>query len=302
MRDLIAGSLPPQLLIPLVLGGLMALALLLRQLLGRSWLYSTIFEADTAAGRRFDLLLLLGIVISVLAVILESDPLLQQRWAGLFTAAEWSFTLLFTLEYLLRLLCAPQPLQYAGSFFGLVDLLAIAPSFLGIVIPGVSVFIVVRVLRLLRIFRVLRLGDYLQASDLLWRALLGGRRKIAVFLLAMVILVVIIGALMYVIEGPINSGFRSMPVGIYWAVVTITTVGYGDVAPMTPFGRFLASAVMLLGYSIIAVPTGILTAEFGAAVQRQQADVVELSRFCPGCEHRQHDADARHCKRCGAEL
>jgi voltage-gated potassium channel len=302
MRDLIAGSLPPQLQIPLVLGGLMLLALLLLRLLGRPWLYRTIFEAETAAGRRFDLVLMLAIVTSVLAVILESDPLLQQRWAGVFTAAEWSFTLLFTLEYLLRLLCVEQPLSYAGSFFGLVDLLAIAPSFLGLVIPGVYVFIVVRVLRLLRIFRVLRMGDYLQASDLLWNAVLGGRRKIAVFLLAMVILVVIIGALMYVIEGPINSGFRSMPVGIYWAVVTITTVGYGDVAPLTPLGRFLASAVMLLGYSIIAVPTGILTAEFGAAVQRQQAGLPERHRPCLGCGHEDHDNDARHCKLCGVEL
>jgi voltage-gated potassium channel len=301
MRDLIAGSLPPQLEIPLVLGGLMVLALLLRRLLGSQWLYRTIFEAETAAGRRFDLVLMLAIITSVLAVILESDPLLQQRWAGVFTAAEWSFTLLFTLEYLLRLLCVNQPLIYAGSFFGLVDLLAIVPSFLGLVIPGVYVFIVVRVLRLLRIFRVLRMGDYLQASDLLWNAVLGGRRKIAVFLLAMVILVVMIGALMYVIEGPINSSFRSMPVGIYWAVVTITTVGYGDVAPLTPLGRFLASAVMLLGYSILAVPTGILTAELSVTAQRQAA-LPDSQRLCGACGREGHDQDAFHCKYCGAGL
>ncbi|MFM7362454.1 MAG: ion transporter [Cyanobium sp.] len=288
MRDLIAIPVPPWLEILAVLGAVTALALLLRALLGRDWLRRTIFQADTPAGRRFDLGLLAAIVLSVLAVVLESDPVLRQRWLSEFRAAEWSFTVLFTLEYLLRLLCAPAPAAYARSFFGLVDLLAIVPSFLGLVLPGAYTFIVVRVLRLLRIFRVLKLGEYLQESDLLWTALWAGRRKIAVFLLAIVALVVLIGSVMFALESSLNPAFRSIPVGIYWAIVTVTTVGYGDVAPVTPLGRLVASATMLIGYSIIAVPTGILTAELGSAVQRRRTAGSEGTKGseegrCPHC-------------------
>jgi voltage-gated potassium channel len=296
MRDLIATAVPPWLEILAVLGAVTALALLLRALLGRDWLCRTIFQSDTPAGRRFDLGLLAAIVLSVLAVVLESDPVLRQRWLSEFRAAEWSFTVLFTLEYLLRLLCAPAPAAYARSFFGLVDLLAIVPSFLGLVLPGAYTFIVVRVLRLLRVFRVLKLGEYLQESDLLWTALWAGRRKIAVFLLAIVALVVLIGSVMFALESSLNPAFRSIPVGIYWAIVTVTTVGYGDVAPVTPPGRLVASATMLIGYSIIAVPTGILTAELGSAVQRRRAAGSEGSD--DGVEG-EGEAESR-CPHCGA--
>jgi voltage-gated potassium channel len=299
--------LPAFLLIPLVLGGLLAVALLLRRLAGQEWLRRTILEADTPAGKAFDTALLVGVLISVVAVILESDPLLRLRWSGSFQALEWVFTLLFSLEYLLRLLCVDDRLAYARSFFGLVDLLSIVPTFLGLLVSGAQVLLVVRALRLLRVFRVLKLGSYLEESELLWGAMAAARRKIAVFLLGMVTLVVLIGALLYVIEGP-SHGFRSIPVGIYWAVVTITTVGYGDVAPVTPLGRFLASVVMLLGYSILAVPTGILTAEFGLAALREPGDPPTLAgeaspvRICPCCRRDGHDSDARYCKHCGGLL
>jgi voltage-gated potassium channel len=289
----------------LMLGGLLALSLAIRRLVGRQRLYEVIFEAETSAGRGFDVLLLLAIAASVVAVILESDPLLKLRWAVPFQRLEWLFTLLFSLEYLLRLCCVRQPLGYARSFFGLVDLLAIAPSFLGLLVTGTQTFLVVRVLRLLRVFRVFKLGEYLHESELLWTAIRAARRKISVFLLAIVALVTLIGALMYVIEGPLASdttGFRSIAVGIYWAIVTITTVGYGDLAPVTPLGRLMASVVMLLGYSIIAVPTGILSAEIGTAASQRRAGPPPSTRVCPSCHREGHDLDARHCKSCGAEL
>ena len=291
----------PVLLILLILGGLLVVALLLRRFLGRAWLYHTIFEAETPAGRSFDLILLGLIVLSVLAAILESDPVLRVVYDIQFDVLEWVFTLVFTVEYLLRLLVVSHPLRYARSFFGIVDLLSIVPSFLGLLVSGAHVFLVVRGLRLMRIFRVLKLGEYLQESELLWSALSAARRKISVFLLAMVTLVIVIGALMYAIEGP-ERGFRSIAVGIYWAIVTITTVGYGDVAPTTPLGRFIASAVMLLGYSIIAVPTGILTAEITAASERRRAGLPETTRVCMACNREGHDIDARHCKYCGHKL
>ncbi len=291
----IPGDLPALLLVPLLLAGLAALALALVRLVGRPWLSRTILEAGTPAGKVFDALLMLAIALSVLAVVLESDPLLRQHWAGTFLRLEWGFTLLFSLEYLLRLRVVPEPRRYAGSFFGVVDLLAILPTYLGLLIGGGQLFLLVRVLRLLRVFRVLKLGAYLQEAELLWSALVAARRKITVFLLAMVALVILIGALMYVIEAG-NDGFRSIPVGIYWACVTITTVGYGDVAPVTPLGRFMASVVMLIGYSIIAVPTGILSAEIGLASLRPPG------RPCPACGLDGHQADARHCRHCGASL
>jgi voltage-gated potassium channel len=292
---------PPALLVPLVLASLVAAGLLLRRAVGAEALYRTIVEAETRPARVFDAVLLAAIVLSMLTVILESDPLLRQRWAAPFQALEWVFTLLFTLEYLLRLLCVPQPLRYAASVFGVVDLLAIVPTFLGLLISGAQVFLVVRVLRLLRVFRVLKLAAYLEESELLWSALLAARRKILVFLLTIATLVILIGALMYVVEGP-EGGFPSIPIGIYWAVVTITTVGYGDVAPVKPLGRLMASAVMLLGYSIIAVPTGILTAEIGVAQQRRQAETPSDARLCQACGGGGHEADAAHCKHCGAPL
>jgi voltage-gated potassium channel len=295
----IPGDLPALLLLPLLLAGLSALALGLARLVGRPWLRRTILETDTPAGKVFDALLMLAIALSVLAVVLESDPPLRLHWSGTFLRLEWGFTLLFSLEYLLRLLVVPEPGRYATSFFGVVDLLAILPTYLGLLIGGGQLFLVVRVLRLLRVFRVLKLGAYLQEAELLWSALIAARRKITVFLLAMVTLVILIGAFMYVIEAG-NDGFRSIAVGIYWACVTITTVGYGDVAPVTPLGRFMASVVMLIGYSIIAVPTGILSAEIGLASLRPASPATVNP--CPACGLAGHQADARHCRHCGSAL
>ncbi|MCT0219433.1 ion transporter [Synechococcus sp. CS-1329] len=285
----------------LILASLLGLALLLRRWLGRARLYRIIFEADTPAGKAFDVVLLLAIVASVLAVMLESDPRLRGLYLAPFETLEWGFTLLFSLEYALRLLCVGQPIRYATSFYGLVDLLAILPTFLGLILPGSQSFLVVRILRLLRIFRILKLGEYLKESDLLWQALVASRRKILVFLLTMITLVIVIGALMFLIEGE-AGGFVSIPVGIYWAVVTITTVGYGDVAPITPLGRFVASAVMLLGYSIIAVPTGILSVGLRDAHRQRSQSSRRLSRRCLRCACSSHDDDARYCKSCGTAL
>ncbi|MFU8883999.1 MAG: ion transporter [Cyanobacteriota bacterium] len=281
--------------IPLLLA-LLAGALLLRQAIGRQRLERIIFEADTPAGRRFDLALLALIVLSVVAVGLESDPSLQSRFEGLFLRLEVGFSSLFSLEYLLRLLCSQRPIAYARSFFGIVDFLASIPPLLGLGAIGGRYFTVIRILRLMRVFRILKLGLYIREADRLKEALLASRRKIFIFLLMMINLVVLIGALMYVIEGA-AGGFNSIPTGIYWAIVTITTVGYGDVAPITPLGRITASAVMLLGYSIIAVPTGIVTAELG-----RSGNGVSGAQPCQACAEPQHLAGARFCHRCGTSL
>jgi voltage-gated potassium channel len=287
--------------VPLLLA-LLAAALLLRQAAGRRRLERIIFEADTPAGKQFDLVLLVLIVLSVVAVGLESDPSLQARFGGLFIRLEVGFSSLFSLEYLLRLLCSERPLQYARSFFGIVDLLASIPPLLGLGAIGGRYFTVIRILRLMRVFRILKLGLYISEAERLKEALLASRRKIFIFLLMMVNLVVIIGALMYVIEGE-AGGFISIPTGIYWAIVTITTVGYGDVAPVTPLGRVAASAVMLLGYSIIAVPTGIVTAELGRSGDGAQGPAPVLSsRPCPVCREPRHLAGARFCQGCGSPL
>jgi voltage-gated potassium channel len=290
----------------LLLAGLLALALLLRRAVGRRSLEQIIFQADTPAGRRFDLGLLIAIVLSVVVVVLESDPKLSWSQGSLFAGLELAFSLLFSLEYLLRLLCSRHPLAYARSFFGVVDLLSSIPPLLGLGLVSSGQFLgVVRILRLLRVFRILKLGSYLREASLLRQALIASRRKILIFLLTMVTLVVIIGTLMYVIEGE-AGGFRSIPVGIYWAIVTITTVGYGDVAPVTPLGRIVASVVMLLGYSIIAVPTGIITAEIGAAARSMPPEPPDTNApapiACRRCGEREHLQQAHHCHRCGALL
>ncbi len=266
-----------------LLAGLMVVALAIRNAVGRGQLERVIFESDTQAGKRFDLALLIAIVLSVLLVALESDPRLRGQHRSVFEALELLFSSLFSLEYLLRLLCSRQPWSYARSFFGLVDLVSSLPPLLTLGIPAGQSLLIVRVLRLLRVFRILKLGSYLDEAEVLRQALVASRRKISVFLLTIVALVVLIGTLMYVIEGE-RSGFTSIPVGIYWAVVTITTVGYGDVAPVTTLGRFVASLVMLLGYSIIAVPTGIVTASLQEA-QRQQHHQTEGSKAQEQCPH-----------------
>jgi len=266
-----------------LLAGLLLLALGLRRILGRARLEQIIIETNTPAGRRFDLALLSAIVFSVLLVVLESDPHLRAMHRQFFGPAEWLLSALFSLEYLLRLLCSPRPWRYARSFFGGVDLISSIPPLLTAGLPASQSFLIVRVLRLLRVFRILKLGSYLDEAQQLRQALLASRRRIGVFLLTLVTLVVLIGTLMYVIEGE-RSGFTSIPVGIYWAIVTITTVGYGDVTPVTTLGRFVASLVMLLGYSILAVPTGIVTASF----QQVRRETQEQRRrpqgeTCPHC-------------------
>jgi voltage-gated potassium channel len=262
----------------------------------RQRLHEIIFEADTPAGKLFDLLLLLGICGSVVVVMLESVLAVRQRFGPELRALEWTFTVLFTVEYLLRLASVRHPRRYMTSTFGLIDLLAVFPTWLSLVLPGAQNLLVLRSLRLLRIFRILKLAEYLREASVLWQALRASRRKIFVFLLTVVTIVVVVGALMYVIEGEAH-GFTSIPLSIYWAVVTLTTVGYGDLAPATVPGRVLATIVMLLGYGIIAVPTGIVTAE----LTRSAAPPVS-TQACPGCGIQGHEVDAAFCRRCGTRL
>jgi voltage-gated potassium channel len=262
----------------------------------RSRLHEVIFEADTPAGKAFDVALLVSIVLSVLAVVAESVSGIRTRHGALLRTLEWIFTFAFTVEYALRLLCVGRPLRYARSFFGIVDLLAILPGYLSLVVSGTQSLLVIRTLRLLRAFRVLKLAHFVAESQELVRALRASARKIIVFLGGVVSLVVIIGASMYLIEGEAN-GFTSIPQSMYWAVVTMTTVGYGDIAPQTLPGKLLASLVMILGYGIIAVPTGIVSVEL-AGTRRLPVG----TQACPQCGSEGHDVDARHCKFCGAAL
>jgi voltage-gated potassium channel len=262
----------------------------------RGRLHEVIFEADTRAGRAFDVTLIGLILLSVLAVMLESIGSVRARYGGWLYAAELTFTILFTLEYVLRLMSVRRPLLYASSFFGVVDLLAIVPTYLSLLVPGSHYLLVIRILRLLRVFRVLKLAEHLSEADVLMRALRASRRKISVFLLTVLTLVVVIGTLLYVIEGEEN-GFTSIPVSIYWAVVTLTTVGYGDISPKTPVGQTLAAVVMIIGYGIIAVPTGIVTVEIAQAVRMPVS-----TQACPDCSSQGHDVDAVYCKYCGAKL
>ncbi len=259
-------------------------------------MHEVIFEADTAPGKLFDILLILSILASVVVVMLDSVTWFNERYGTLLTALEWAFTILFTVEYGLRLSCVGRPLRYATSFFGVVDLLAVIPTYLSLVLAGSQYLLVIRILRILRIFRVLKLVNYLSEAAMLAQALRDSRRKITVFIFGVLTLVVIFGALMYVIEGK-ASGFTSIPRSIYWAVVTMTTVGYGDISPQTNLGQFFAAMVMILGYSIIAVPTGIITAQL-----LRRPDVTVSTRACPDCSAEDHDPDARHCKHCGCAL
>ncbi len=261
----------------------------------RARLHEVIFESDTAAGRAFDVVLLIAILVSVVAVMLESVADIRRRYGGLLEAVEWTITVLFTIEYLLRLLAVDRPWRYARSFYGIVDLLAIGPAYLALVLPEARSLMVIRAIRLLRVFRILKLAHFLGEARQLLQALRASRRKITVFLGVIVTVVIIMGTLMYLIEGE-EHGFTSIPVSMYWAVVTMTTVGYGDLAPRTPLGQLLAAVLMILGYAIIAVPTGIVSVELARSsrgVSRQA---------CLGCGAEGHDEDATHCKYCGASL
>lgn len=262
----------------------------------RKKLYEIIFGTDSFAGKFFDIFLLWCIVISVITVMLESVSAIRINHATVLRTIEWMFTILFTVEYGLRLFCSPRPIQYARSFFGIVDLLAVMPTYISLIIVGAQPLIVIRALRLLRIFRILKLGQFLGEAKILRRALAASLPKITVFLSAILTVTIIIGTIMYMIEGAVN-GFTSIPKSIYWAIVTMTTVGYGDIAPQTVLGQFLASVLMLVGYSIIAIPTGIVSVEF-AHEYRKEAPIIT----CPACASKGHGTDAKHCKYCGAVL
>ncbi len=263
----------------------------------RRKLYIIIFESHTPAGKAFDIVLLIFILLSILTVILESVASYRAEYGRVFIALEWFFTLSFTLEYVLRLITTPRPTHYIFSFYGLVDLFSILPTYLSVLIRGSQFLVVIRGLRLLRIFRILKLSRFLGEAETLRRALKGSVAKISVFIGAVFTLVIIIGALMYLIEGPEN-GFENIPVSIYWGVVTITTVGYGDISPQTPTGQALATILMLLGYGIIAVPTGIVSAELTRAEKRGSNSAIS----CPRCKPEDHPKDSSFCRFCGLQL
>ncbi len=263
----------------------------------RDRLHEIIFEADTPAGKAFDLALLLCIVLSVLAVVLESVASVREVYGPLLRSIEWLFTLLFTVEYILRLISIRRPVAYATSFFGIVDLMAIIPTYLSLLVAGTHSLLVIRALRLLRIFRILKLAQYVGEAQLLTRALWASLRKITIFLGVVLTLILVLGACMYLIEGPEN-GFTNIPQAMYWAIVTLTTVGYGDIAPQTILGKLLASTVMILGYAILAVPTGIVTVELAHARKGKPL----TTTGCHACATEGHDLDAKYCKYCGALL
>jgi voltage-gated potassium channel len=255
-----------------------------------------IFGTDTPAGRRFDQWLLIAILASVAAVMLESVQSINVIYGRELRMIEWFFTILFTIEYVIRLWVSAGPARYAKSFFGIVDLLAILPSYISLFVPGAHYLLTMRALRILRLFRVLKLVPLMGEANVLMDALFRARRKIGIFLFGVVVVMLSFGSLMYVIEGP-EHGFSSIPKSMYWAIVTITTVGYGDISPATPLGQAIASLAMITGYAIIAVPTGIVTAEISQAVIRRR-----FERECEHCHLHEHDEEARYCQRCGHEL
>lgn len=261
----------------------------------RARVYHVIFGHETRAGRAFDVALIGAIIASVVVVMLDSVPGLRANWGPWLRGLEWMFTAFFTVEYLLRIWCVKRADAYAFSFFGAIDLLAVIPTYVSLVLPGGQFLAVVRILRVVRVFRVLKLVQYMGEASALADALRASRYKISVFLLTVVSVVVVVGSLMYLIEGP-ESGFTSIPKGVYWAVVTLTTVGYGDVAPQTSLGQAVATVVMILGYGIIAVPTGIVSAELAMVATRRPGSI------CKACSYVETDPEARFCKRCGEAL
>ncbi|NSL86519.1 ion transporter [Chitinophaga solisilvae] len=260
--------------------------------------HNIIFEADTPAGRLFDILLLIAILLSVVVVMMESVAPLQLKYERLFTTLEWMFTIVFTIEYLFRVWCSYRPKAYILSFYGLIDLLCILPTYVEFVFGGAHFLLTIRILRLMRIFRIFKLVPFLNESKQLALALEHSRRKIAVFLFFILLLTVVLGSVMYVIESSYNSGFTSIPVSVYWAVVTLTTVGYGDIAPVTPLGQAFSALIMIMGYAIIAVPTGIVTVEMSRLKNESEVD----NRICPHCMREGHDSNADYCKFCGSKL
>jgi voltage-gated potassium channel len=267
----------------------------------RSWqsrLHDVIYESNTVAGKAFDISLLVVIIASILVVMLDSIEEYHARYGNVFYIMEWCFTILFTIEYILRLISIGRPLLYMVSFLGVIDLLAIIPGYLSIFFVGAQSLLVLRALRLLRIFRIFKLTHFLSEMRFLGGAIRGSLKKVTIFMLVVLTLVIILGSIMYLLEKENNEGFASIPASIYWAIVTITTVGYGDISPVTSLGKFLASIIMLLGYGIIAVPTGIITTEMALAIKRKE----QQTEVCPHCGKEGHDADARYCKKCGGAL
>jgi|TARA_B110000285_G_scaffold218375_1_gene267746 voltage-gated potassium channel len=264
-------------------------------------IYEVIFGYESKAGRWFDILLMLLIIISVSAVLLDSIASVHAHYGELLYQFELIFTLLFTVEYVLRLYSTPDKRAYILSFYGVVDLLSILPTYIALFYPSAVYLIVIRIMRVLRVFRILKLIRYMGEANMLYAALLQARRKIFVFLFSVVTLIIIFGTLMFIIEGGEN-GFDSIPESIYWAIVTITTVGYGDVAPQTPLGQFIAAIAMICGYAIIAVPTGIIGAELMQQVQDREKTPKKHSSECSSCKATEHDLDARHCKYCGNQI
>jgi voltage-gated potassium channel len=262
----------------------------------REVLHEVIFEAETPAGKAFDVALLIAICLSVLAVSLESVVSIRAEYGAALRVTEWGFTALFSVEYVLRLCAVRRPLAYATSFFGVIDLLAVLPTLASLLLPGAQSLVVVRALRLLRVFRVLKLTHFLGEAQMLSAAIRGSARKIMVFLLTILIIMPIAGAMMYLLEGEV-AGFTSIPTSIYWAIVTMTTVGYGDIVPLTVPGQIVASILMITGYAIIAVPTGIVTVELAAAQKNSDSTI-----SCPECGAEGHANDADYCRRCGTKL
>ncbi len=264
----------------------------------RHRLHEIIFEADTPAGKAFDIGLIASIALSIIVVMLDSIQDFRDQHGEMLFFIEWFFTVLFTAEYLLRLFSVGRPRQYALSFYGIVDFLSIIPTYLSLLLPGTQYLLVIRILRVLRIFRILKLAQYVNEARQLKHALRGSHRKITVFLFTVLNIVVIIGAVMYIVEGGEN-GFTSIPRSIYWAIVTVTTVGYGDISPQTNFGQTLSALLMITGYAILAVPTGIVTAEWA---MRNYQRLTVSTQSCPQCSAEGHDADATFCKHCGSAL
>jgi voltage-gated potassium channel len=262
----------------------------------REKLHEVIFEADTPNGKRFDVLLIIAIICSVIAVMLDSVATIRAQYGLYLDIVEWSFTILFSIEYILRLLSVRKPMLYVLSPFGIVDLISVLPSFIALYYVGAETFLVIRVLRVLRVFRVFKLAEYLGEANTLMIALHASRKKITIFLYSIFIFVVVFGSVMYLVEGAEN-GFTSIPKSVYWAIITLTTVGYGDIVPQTQIGQMIAAAVMILGYAIIAVPTGIYSAELARAFKKDVSNVA-----CQNCGEEGHDIDAEYCKYCGDKL
>lgn len=265
----------------------------------REGLHRIIFESETIEGRRFDTLITWAIIISIIFVMLETVAVFYENYWWVFFTAEWIFTLIFTFEYIFRLYASRKPLKYATSFFGIVDVLAILPAYLSIFFIGVHNFLIVRALRLLRIFRIFKMGHFVQEGGVIISALKASRVKIYVFISFVLLMAMIIGSMLYIVEADVNPDLDNIPKGIYWAIVTLTTVGYGDVTPVTTLGKFLAAMVMIMGYGVIAVPTGIVTAEISGRILNLKEVKQQL---CPNCDTEEHHTNAVFCHHCGSEL